>query len=75
MRRSELVVHRGGTERRIRLSPFAALLVGTFLVALAVALIALVVVFGSIVLGVALGVALVAFAIAVVRDAWSRLWR
>jgi hypothetical protein len=75
MRRSEIVVRRHGRERRIQLGPLASLLATVALIAVALVVLGLGLVFGSLALAVALAVAFVALVIAVVRGAWWRLRR
>jgi hypothetical protein len=75
MRRSEIVVRRGGRERRVQLGPFASLLAAVALIAVALGVIGLGLVFGSLAVAVALAGALVALVLAAVRGAWWRLRR
>jgi hypothetical protein len=75
MRRSEIVVRRDGRARRIQLGPFSSLLAAVVLVAVALAVIGLGLVFGSLALAVGLAVALLALVVAVFRRAWWRLRR
>jgi hypothetical protein len=75
MRRSQIVIRRGGRESRVVLGRFASLLATIAIVALAIVVLALAVVLGSIALGMVLAVVLIALVVAVLRGAWSSIRR
>jgi ABC-type transport system involved in multi-copper enzyme maturation permease subunit len=66
---------RHGQQQRVVLGKFTSLFVTIVLTVLAIAVLALAIVFGYVLVGIALAALLIGLVIAIMRGAWSSLWR